>query len=44
VAGAAAMSNNPSLINTSGDLSDPRISSDVSVNPDRTIVEWDEEF
>ena len=44
VAGAAAMSNNPSLINTSPDLADPRISSDVSVNPDRTIVEWDEEF
>lgn len=44
VAGAAAMSNNPSLINTSSDLADPRISSDVSVNPDRTIVEWDEEF
>jgi hypothetical protein len=43
VAGAAAMSNNPSLINTSSDA-DPRISSDVSVNPDRTIVEWDEEF
>ncbi len=44
IAGAAAMSNNPSLINTSPDLADPRISSDVSVNPDRTIVEWDEEF
>ncbi len=44
VAGAVALSHNPSLINTSGDLTDPRISSDVSVNPDRTIVEWDEEF
>jgi hypothetical protein len=44
VAGAGAMANNPSLINTSIEGNDPRISSDVSVNPDRTIVEWDEEF
>ena len=42
-AGAAGIAGAPSLINTT-DTSDPRISSDVSVNPDRTIVEWDEEF
>jgi hypothetical protein len=42
--GLGSMGNNPSLVNTGMDSSDPRISSDVSVNPDRTIVEWDEEF
>ena len=45
--GAASMgntANNPSTVNSMTDTSDPRISSDVSVNPDRTIVEWDEEF
>jgi hypothetical protein len=42
--GGTLSNNNPSLINTNMDTPDPRISSDVSVNPDRTIVEWDEEF
>jgi hypothetical protein len=42
--GAAAMSNNNSSPINNMDTPDPRISSDVSVNPDRTIVEWDEEF